>query len=48
MMKNMGKGDGRMYKSGGAKQWWCTPLIPALGRQRQGDFVSSRLARSTE
>ena len=18
--------------------WWCTPLIPALGRQRQGDF----------
>jgi hypothetical protein len=19
-------------------QWWCTPLIPALGRQRQVDF----------
>jgi hypothetical protein len=19
-------------------QWWCTPLIPALGRQRQADF----------
>jgi hypothetical protein len=18
--------------------WWCTPLIPALGRQRQADF----------
>jgi hypothetical protein len=18
--------------------WWCTPLIPALGRQRQVDF----------
>jgi hypothetical protein len=21
-----------------ARQWWCTPLIPALGRQRQTDF----------
>jgi hypothetical protein len=21
-----------------AGQWWCTPLIPALGRQRQADF----------
>jgi hypothetical protein len=21
-----------------AGQWWCTPLIPALGRQRQVDF----------
>jgi hypothetical protein len=20
------------------QQWWCTPLIPALGRQRQADF----------
>jgi hypothetical protein len=20
------------------QQWWCTPLIPALGRQRQSDF----------
>jgi hypothetical protein len=19
-------------------QWWCMPLIPALGRQRQEDF----------
>jgi hypothetical protein len=19
-------------------QWWCMPLIPALGRQRQADF----------
>jgi hypothetical protein len=19
-------------------QWWCMPLIPALGRQRQVDF----------
>jgi hypothetical protein len=18
--------------------WWCTPLIPALGRERQADF----------
>jgi hypothetical protein len=21
-----------------AGQWWCTPLIPALGRQKQVDF----------
>jgi hypothetical protein len=21
-----------------AGQWWCTPLIPALGRQKQADF----------
>jgi hypothetical protein len=21
-----------------ARQWWLTPLIPALGRQRQVDF----------
>jgi hypothetical protein len=21
-----------------ARQWWCRPLIPALGRQRQADF----------
>jgi hypothetical protein len=21
-----------------ARWWWCTPLIPALGRQRQVDF----------
>jgi hypothetical protein len=21
-----------------AGQWWCMPLIPALGRQRQADF----------
>ena len=21
-----------------ARQWWCTPIIPALGRQRQADF----------
>jgi hypothetical protein len=25
-----------MKKSAG--QWWCTPVIPALGRQRQADF----------
>jgi len=21
-----------------SQAWWCTPLIPALRRQRQGDF----------
>ena len=21
-----------------ARQWWVTPLIPALGRKRQGDL----------
>jgi hypothetical protein len=21
-----------------ARQWWCSPIIPALGRQRQTDF----------
>jgi hypothetical protein len=21
------------------RQWWCTPLIPALGRQRQAGFL---------
>jgi hypothetical protein len=21
-----------------SRAWWCTPLIPALGRQRQVDF----------
>jgi hypothetical protein len=24
--------------SNSAGQWWRTPLIPALGRQRQADF----------
>jgi hypothetical protein len=23
---------------GFARQWWCMPVIPALGRQRQMDF----------
>jgi hypothetical protein len=27
---------GKDKKNSGA--WWCTPLIPALGRQRQVDF----------
>jgi hypothetical protein len=28
----------RIKKKKKAGQWWCTPLIPALGRQRQADF----------
>ena len=28
--------EARMEKE--AWQWWCTPLIPALGRQRQVDL----------
>jgi hypothetical protein len=40
-----------------SRAWWCTPLIPALGRQRQADFefeaslvykVSSRTARAVQ
>jgi hypothetical protein len=38
-----------------AEQWWRTPLIPALGRQRQASFeaslvyrVSSRIARTIQ
>jgi hypothetical protein len=26
------------FKKNIARQWWHTPLIPALGRQRQADF----------
>jgi hypothetical protein len=28
----------RRRKRRKAGQWWLTPLIPALGRQRQADF----------
>jgi hypothetical protein len=28
----------KIKNSGDAGWWWCTPLIPALGRQRQVDF----------
>jgi hypothetical protein len=26
------------YKSKYSRAWWCKPLIPALGRQRQPEF----------
>ena len=26
------------YQIASTRQRWCTPLIPALGRQRQADF----------
>jgi hypothetical protein len=25
-------------EKGTSREWWCTPLIPALGRQRQANF----------
>jgi hypothetical protein len=41
-----------------ARKWWCTPLIPYLGRQRQMDLsefeanlvyrASSRIDRATQ
>ena len=41
-----------------ARQWWCKPLVPALERQRQAEFlefeasliyrVSSTTARATQ
>jgi hypothetical protein len=34
-IKKWGKLDLKNIVSGA---WWCTPLIPALGRQRQADF----------
>jgi hypothetical protein len=29
------KKERKVYALKGARQWWRTPLIPALGRQRQ-------------
>jgi hypothetical protein len=44
-----------LKQSSEAGCWWRTPLIPALGRQRQAEFedslvykVSSRIARATQ
>ena len=28
----------KVTKEVGCRSWWCMPLIPALGRQRQVDF----------
>jgi hypothetical protein len=35
-MLNPSKIIKQIFKKAG--QWWCMPLIPALGRQRQADF----------
>jgi hypothetical protein len=32
------KKEKKKKKEEEAGQWWRTPLIPALGRQRQADF----------
>jgi hypothetical protein len=47
-----------LKKKARAGRWWCTPLAPALGRQRQVDLFefevsllyksSSRTARATQ
>ena len=29
----------KLYQKNIARQWWRTPLVPALGRQRQADFL---------
>jgi hypothetical protein len=30
--------DTQTIKASASRAWWCMPLIPALGRQRQADF----------
>jgi hypothetical protein len=35
IFKNIKKINKKKWPAG---QWWCTPLIPSLGRQRQADF----------
>jgi hypothetical protein len=37
-----GKNTNILKTETSAGQWWCTPLIPALGKQRKVDLLSSR------
>jgi hypothetical protein len=38
MPEQDGKVQGGFRKGDQSQAWWCTPLIPALRKQRQADF----------
>jgi hypothetical protein len=37
-IKSVRKQQQQQKETEKVRQWWCTPLIPALGRQRQVNF----------